>query len=584
MLASFSVRIALGLSFRLPRPLTARAERTPTHDTLLISAHGASLLTVKSVDFGGGKDMAAQPISQETAMFIGCIISPIFPPDPLVSNSRLSFASVHGSMNSAYHRDRPGDQGRGNASYSSIDRSRNCDLLSFGRLHNTFRFQSAADIQGDTLKKKLDHTQPLEKPPARSFLSSPVNGFLSQRPPVEERFLAAQFPIRSGGNPGSLARTTETSIHSALYPRSTSFYYGDRPPNGSSYIDRLPRTRIKGNSCDNAIPTHSSYDFTGAGGMDMEDGQSLKRLHNDDAYVPSGQKRRATCPDDGYMFYLPSDPAWGRDSSSHGILPSVPTSWSMDPTSIATANSFGRGSPVGPSTGGISPTSCISPYTAPVSLDPNPQTSISSCKSIHPETTPGVSTAQSIGLQMPNATKVKGFFTCECCTRLKKLFPTIEELSDHKTGKQYKCLFCGARFKRSYEAMRHAKSFHVRSHSWSCSALSEYDNAFHDSTTKPGEADICGYCGDEFLRSGRGPGPGALSSGNPPRHATDQDWDERTRHLEKVHKFRECDSSKKFFRADHFRQHVKHSHAGTLGKWTNMLENACMLEEDKETK
>lgn len=36
---------------------------------------------------------------------------------------------------------------------------------------------------------------------------------------------------------------------------------------------------------------------------------------------------------------------------------------------------------------------------------------------------------------------------------------------------------------------------------------------------------------------------------------------------------------KKFFRADHFRQHLKHSHAGTPGKWTNILENACMKEE-----
>jgi hypothetical protein len=36
---------------------------------------------------------------------------------------------------------------------------------------------------------------------------------------------------------------------------------------------------------------------------------------------------------------------------------------------------------------------------------------------------------------------------------------------------------------------------------------------------------------------------------------------------------------KKFYRADHFRQHLKHSHAGTSGKWTNILENACMKEE-----
>ena len=57
------------------------------------------------------------------------------------------------------------------------------------------------------------------------------------------------------------------------------------------------------------------------------------------------------------------------------------------------------------------------------------------------------------------------------------------------------------------------------------------------------------------------------------------DWDARINHLNSVHKFGECNQSKKFFRADHFRQHLKHSHAGTSGKWTNMLESACMKDE-----
>jgi hypothetical protein len=46
-----------------------------------------------------------------------------------------------------------------------------------------------------------------------------------------------------------------------------------------------------------------------------------------------------------------------------------------------------------------------------------------------------------------------------------------------------------------------------------------------------------------------------------------------------VHKFGECNQHKKFFRADHFRQHLKHSHGGSSGKWTNTLENACMRGE-----
>ena len=77
----------------------------------------------------------------------------------------------------------------------------------------------------------------------------------------------------------------------------------------------------------------------------------------------------------------------------------------------------------------------------------------------------------------------------------------------------------------------------------------------------PAANDTCGYCGEEFSNE---PTP---------------DWEERTRHLDMIHKFRECNQSKKFFRADHFRQHLKHSHAGLSGKWTNRLEQACIKDE-----
>ena len=82
--------------------------------------------------------------------------------------------------------------------------------------------------------------------------------------------------------------------------------------------------------------------------------------------------------------------------------------------------------------------------------------------------------------------------------------------------------------------------------------------AFHVSQTS-GSADVCGYCGEEYP--------------NPPQ------WDVRAEHLNAVHKFGECNQAKKFFRADHFRQHLKHSHAGTCGKWTNLLEMECMKDE-----
>src|SRR5215471_4341959 len=133
--------------------------------------------------------------------------------------------------------------------------------------------------------------------------------------------------------------------------------------------------------------------------------------------------------------------------------------------------------------------------------------------------------------------------------------------------KQYTCQFCNKRFKNKNEAERHQNSLHLRHHSWSCAALSGYEAAFHPSaspncqTPTGASHDTCGYCGDEFSNY---PQP---------------EWDRRVDHLTAIHKFGECNQAKKFYRADHFRQHLKHSHAGSSGKWTNFLENACMKYE-----
>lgn len=138
----------------------------------------------------------------------------------------------------------------------------------------------------------------------------------------------------------------------------------------------------------------------------------------------------------------------------------------------------------------------------------------------------------------------------------------------HEMEKQYSCQFCNNRFKNKNEAERHQNSLHLRRHSWSCAALPSYHAAFHASASPSAQTnsgpshDICGYCGEEFTNM---PQP---------------DWDRRFEHLTSVHKFGECNNAKKFYRADHFRQHLKHSHAGTSGKWTNILENMCMKEEN----
>ncbi|CAD6590968.1 MAG: hypothetical protein ASARMPRED_005129 [Alectoria sarmentosa] len=171
-------------------------------------------------------------------------------------------------------------------------------------------------------------------------------------------------------------------------------------------------------------------------------------------------------------------------------------------------------------------------------------------------------------------------FICGCCPKKPKKFDTLEELRVHESEKQYSCMYCPNRFKNKNEAERHQNSLHLRKHSWSCATLNgSPDSAFYPSTNIPppdnspsqsqppppstslSAFDTCGYCGAQFPNE---PAP---------------DWEARGAHLNGVHKFGECNQSKKFFRADHFRQHLKHSHAGTSGKWTNMLETACMRDE-----
>ena len=139
-------------------------------------------------------------------------------------------------------------------------------------------------------------------------------------------------------------------------------------------------------------------------------------------------------------------------------------------------------------------------------------------------------------------------------------------------------MYCQNKFKNKNEAERHQNSIHRRTISWSCVKLESHINAFFPSasfnpTTTGGQfqnnsqtangvspTDLCGYCGEEFSNEPRDP-------------------ESRQQHLITVHKFGECNRAKKFWRADHFRQHLKHSHAGKNGKHTNALENTCQNDE-----
>jgi len=244
-------------------------------------------------------------------------------------------------------------------------------------------------------------------------------------------------------------------------------------------------------------------------------------------------------------------------------------------SSMTSVSSFDRHSP-----GGISPTSDLETCYEKGIVSPSshkPMSSISASRAQHHrepigvKNTPGarkMTVQTALTISKPAPPRIGRSYICECCPKKPKKFDSLEELRAHQMEKQYTCQFCNKRFKNKNEAERHQNSLHLRRHSWSCAALSCYEAAFHPSAspncqTPTGPShDTCGYCGDEFPNY---PQP---------------EWDRRIDHLTNVHKFGECNQSKKFYRADHFRQHLKHSHAGASGKWTNILENACMKEEE----
>ncbi|KAL7624092.1 hypothetical protein AAE478_005649 [Parahypoxylon ruwenzoriense] len=487
--------------------------------------------------------------------------------------------------------------------------------------HDQYQFNRPNSNDYDNaLIKKLDSRRTFDNrtPPRRSALSASVSDAASHfghEHRLQPQLTPLSLPIRPSNklvidSPG---RYTDTPPQSALSPRGASFYgvasSEYRSPVEFGDIDRSPFSRTRRNNSgslpdDATVSTHSSYDNN----ADDNDFPMGEASHMEDVLLRSehqaiGQKRRASSPpgDDISMQGMSGsyDLLRRREGASRsspqprlavipqGSVSSVSTTRSGSyassvslATNLSSINSFAGRSPGGLSSGGLSPVDVVanSPYSIPNSLSHSPRAPLARVHHQHnlssSETRRLTSPRKVTEMPKSGISKIPGgFFMCECCPKKPKKFETAEELSAHEAEKQYECSFCGNRFKNKNEAERHQNSLHVRRHSWSCSALllARYDRAFHESTNRPGEADTCGYCGEEFERRG---GVGR------PRQPTEQDWEERLRHLQEVHKFRECNSSKKFYRADHFRQHLKHSHAGTSGKWTNMLENACMLDEE----
>jgi len=366
--------------------------------------------------------------------------------------------------------------------------------------------------------------------------------------------------------PGTLDDSSSSQQHRGSYDQSVfseqeftmeesglrDLNINDRSPSGSDEYQLGSKCGLKRRA--SSPPSEAAREDrpTVGGGNDLYHRRSAQMLGNRNSPVSRFHANQGSLSSASSLSQRT-----GSFASSYGLsVASSATSYSGEPRLSPGALSPSAETEFGP----------VSPYAASRSLNPSPRGSLSRA---HHQRGPseneptqhrkmsGDSLAHSRQNSVSN--KIQGLFICECCPKKPKKFDSEEELRIHELEKQYTCQYCQNRFKNKNEAERHQNSLHLRRHSWSCAALAGVQAAFHPSTAHPATADVCGYCGEEFS--------------NP------ANWEARSEHLNHVHKFGECNQAKKFFRADHFRQHLKHSHAGTSGKWTNMLENACMKDE-----
>ncbi|OAQ58455.2 C2H2 finger domain-containing protein [Pochonia chlamydosporia 170] len=474
--------------------------------------------------------------------------------------------------------------------------------------HDKVYFQTAADLHGDSMKNKLDPIRRFVRSPRSVASSTLIDQAHRQLDPRALRLsIPIKLPIHSNLLFETPSRMSKTFILSDVShrPALVRHFPGEQrmPKDGLDYVCSR-RGHSWQNNTGHASSTHGNYEFAAAEDMETHEATAPKRFQPGGAYAAIDRERGAASPLAEYHLIHGGSTDPQRDLSSLDssiprltVMPkgssvsarssaaisrfnSYISTMSTGPSAVTTAASFGNRSLRALSPCGASPTSCNSPYMTPGSVVLTSRTSISVMGETYERNISSTGSRKLAGVQKSRGSKVQRVYLCGCCPKKRKKFETAEDLSTHEAEKQYGCPFCGNRFKNKNEIERHLNSLHVRRHSWSCSALSGYDQTFHDSTSHAGEADTCSYCGVEFPRSGNGLGNESLTGGIAPKHATDQDWDDRIRHLQEVHKFRECNSSKKFYRADHFRQHLKHIHAGANGKWTNKLENACKMEED----
>lgn len=314
----------------------------------------------------------------------------------------------------------------------------------FGMSHNRFKLQSSVDLISDSMKKKLNPIRTSDRSPPNSLLASSVSDlFARKHNPAFAPTLSMPIHTRSSIL-DSPSRMSETPIHTAMSPRSAPFRHvpvENRSPVDGSDADRSPRIWKRNNS-DDTMSVQSSYELASADDMEMDDASSLKRFHIDDAYMATGQKRRAASPPLEDQSARPEAGSRGSPAPRLALVPqpssvssystvasrhnSYMSTASLAPSSVTTAASFGCRSP-GNSPEGTSPTMthCSSPYATPMSLNPTPGTSMSSRVPVHARNVSATSPKKE--MRKP-VSKLQAFRMCDCCPKKPKKFDTAEQL------------------------------------------------------------------------------------------------------------------------------------------------------------
>jgi hypothetical protein len=275
------------------------------------------------------------------------------------------------------------------------------------------------------------------------------------RPPTESRHppqvaMATNLPLHQR----LVNSPADTPLFSAMSPRSAPFghFGGDYRFPREAETDRSPQGRSHRTNSDDATSTQGSFEFGGHEDMELDDSNSLKRLHMDDSYGVGGkgQKRRAPSPATtdsaatSHVDHLRSRGKGSRGSptprlTANGPVPTLSrsnsylSSASLAPTSTAAMSTLEHRSPEAYSPGTVSPTS---PYAPSMSLNPSPKSSASTRTIGHGRNASGPAPRRVANQTQTTSTSVQSYgpsmksfpLMCECCPKKPRKFETEEEL------------------------------------------------------------------------------------------------------------------------------------------------------------